>query len=124
MSVRSYNRSERISPCTLRCFAGSRRCRSHAGRAQATENPQQVYIPAQEGESQCSNELHELGPVKAVKLPAQIKILHDSWEVYYQSDDIIGPIWPQLQQDRVLHPYVYCDGKVRREGRIVVPGKF
>ena len=69
-------------------------------------------------------ELLNMGPVKAVELPAQIKILHDSWDVYYQSDDIIGPIWPQLQQDRVLHPYVYCDGKVRREGRIVVPSKM
>ena len=69
-------------------------------------------------------ELLIMGPVKAVKLSAQIKFLHDSWDVYYQSDDIIGPIWPQLQQDRVPHPYVFCDGKVRGEGRIVVPSKF
>ena len=66
-------------------------------------------------------ELLNMGPVK---LPAQIKILHDPWDVYYQSNDIIGPIWPQLQQDRVLHPYVYCDGKLRGKGRIVVPNKI
>ena len=64
--------------------------------------------------------------VKTVSVPPAVKILHESWEEFYERDTAIGPIWESLVDRAVYEGYTLCDGKVRPRtgndrGKILVP---
>ena len=64
--------------------------------------------------------------VKTVSVPPAVKILHESWEEFYEKDTAIGPIWESLVDQAVYEGYTLCDGKVRPRtgddrGKILVP---